>query len=450
MPGNYKLVIWSPLEHHRFGNSKFERDQERNNSIRFHKMDKARELANAGEHESAVEVYKSVLISAPNPSDVEACILELSKEYVILKDKQALASFVMESTQYMLKFAKAKTAKVLRQLIERLAEVPDSLDEQVQVCRECIAFADAEKRVFLKHSLSLKLANIFYLRREYQDALKLIDSLLSEFKKLDDKPSLVDVHLLESQVYHKLRNLAKARAALTASRTAANSIYCPTATIAELDLMSGILHCEDREYKVAYSYFYESFESYHNLSTPGAYSKACQVLKYMLLSKIMLNLIDDVKTITNAKYTKETYQSRGIDAMKSVAEAYNNRSLAEFNAALTQYKTELMGDELTRSHFNALYDTLLESNLCKIIEPFECVELSHIAKMIGLDSQQVEGKLSQMILDKVFYGVLDQGNGWLYIFDTPHQDATYDSALSLVSQLNNVVDQLFDKASVLY
>ena len=70
--------------------------------------------------------------------------------------------------------------------------------------------------------------------------------------------------------------------------------------------------------------------------------------------------------------------------------------------------------------------------------------------MIGLDAKQVEGKLSQMILDKVFFGVLDQGKGWLYIYDTPHQDATYDSALELVGELDKVVDQLFEKASVLY
>ena len=185
-------------------------------------------------------------------------------------------------------------------------------------------------------------------------------------------------------------------------------------------------------------------------STHNSYEKACHVLKYMLLAKIMLNLIDEVKNILNAKYTKETYQSKGIDAMKAVAEAYNSRSLLEFNSALRQYKEEIMGDELIRSHFNALYDTLLESNLCKIIEPFECVEVSHISKMIGLDAQQIEGKLSQMILDKVFYGVLDQGNGWLYIYETPHQDATYDCALELIGQLDKVVDQLYEKASVLY
>ncbi|AQZ11774.1 RPN6 (YDL097C) [Zygosaccharomyces parabailii] len=422
-------------------------------------LEQARQLVQSKDYDSAESVYLSLLNQSesadvkgndPRRNDQEACLLELGSLYADTKNKAKLREFIPHSTEYMLQFAKSKAAKVLKTLIERFEQVPDSLDDQIYVCQKCIEFAKNEKRVFLKQSLSIKLATLYYQKAQYKDSLDLINSLLREFKKLDDKPSLVDVHLLESQVYHKLRNMAKAKAALTASRTAANSIYCSTATVAELDLMSGILHCEDKDYKTAYSYFYESFENFHHLSAHNAFNKACRVLKYMLLSKIMLNLIDDVNNILNAKYTKESYQSRDIDAMSAIAEAYNSRSLLQFNATLREYKDELMGDELIRSHFNALYDTLLESNLCKLIEPFECVEISHVSKMIGLDAKQVEGKLSQMILDKVFFGVLDQGNGWLYIYDTPHQDATYDSALELVGELDKVVDQLFEKASVLY
>lgn len=422
-------------------------------------LQRARDLVREKQYEEAEKTYLELLKNAqeergdvPNSrkNEQESCLLELGKLYVVTKDKTKLREFIPHSTEYMMQFAKSKTAKVLKTLIEDFEQVPDSYDDQIYVCKRSIEFAQKEKRVFLEHSISIKLATLFYLKGQYKDSLDLSGNLLRQFKKLDDKPSLVDVHLLESKVYHKLRNLAKAKASLTAARTAANSIYCSTATIAELDLMSGILHCEDKDYKTAFSYFYESFENFHNLSTHNSYEKACLVLKYMLLSKIMLNLIDEVKQILNAKYTKETYQSRGIEAMKQVAKAYNSRSLLDFNAAMRQYKEEIMGDELIRSHFNALYDTLLESNLCKIIEPFECVEISHISKMIGLDPQQIEGKLSQMILDKVFFGVLDQGNGWLYIYETPHQDATYDCALELISELDTVVDQLYEKASALY
>ena len=389
-------------------------------------------------------------VNTKEAQEKEQAILELGTIYGTTGQSQKLADLVPRSRDMMMKLAKSKIAKVLRALLDDFDMIPDSLDTQIKICQDSIDFASKEKRIFLKHSLSIRLATLYYQKTHYNESLQLINDLLRQFKKLDDKTSLLEVHLLECKVYHKLRNMAKSKASLTSARTSADSIYCPTLTMAELDLMSGILHCEDKDYKTAYSYFFESFEAFHSQTGPNTFDKACQVLKYMLLSKIMLNLIDDVKTILNAKYTKETYQSRGIDAMKAVAEAYNNRSLLEFNTAMTTYKEELMGDELIRSHFNALYDTLLESNLCKIIEPFECVEVSHISKIIGLDAQQVERKLSQMILDKVFYGVLDQGNGWLYIYDTPQQDATYDSSLELINQLNGVVEQLFEKAAVLY
>ena len=81
----------------------------------------------------------------------------------------------------------------------------------VRVLEENIAWAKGEKRIFLKHSLETRLGALYLELGEYQKALKLIDALLSELRRLDDKMILTEVHLLESRVYQGIRNFAKAK-----------------------------------------------------------------------------------------------------------------------------------------------------------------------------------------------------------------------------------------------
>merc|ERR1711893_584357 len=124
-------------------------------------------------------------------------------------------------------------------------------------------WAKDENRTFLRQALEARLISLYFDTVKYEEALALGSSLLRELKKMDDKALLVEVQLLESKVYHALSNLPKSRAALTSARTTANGIYCPPKLQASLDLQSGILHAaEEKDFKTAYSYFYEAFEGY--------------------------------------------------------------------------------------------------------------------------------------------------------------------------------------------
>jgi 26S proteasome regulatory subunit N6 len=80
------------------------------------------------------------------------------------------------------------------------------------------------------------------------------------------------------------------------------------------------------------------------------------------------------------------------------------------------------------------------------VEPYSVVEIEYVAQQVGQGRQAVETKyvydvlpfahlelikfsffcrrLSQMILDKVFHGVLDQGRGCLLVFDEPEADVS--------------------------
>ena len=285
------------------------------------------------------------------------------------------------------------------------------------------------------------------IKQSYYEALTLINSLLRELKRLDDKLVLVEVQLLESRVYHALGNQPKAKAALTSARTSAASVYTPPLLQAGLDMQSGMLHAEDQDFNTAFSYFIEALEGYHSQESTV---KATSALQYMLLCKIMLNLTDDVSSLLSSKQASKYSGSTSLEAMKAIARAHANRSLEEYESCLSRYRYELGSDTFIRNHLRRLYDAMLEQNLIKVIEPFSRVEIAHVAKMVGLDEGQVERKLSQMILDKVIVGVLDQGEGCLVVFDEAERDGGYDAALETIGRLSNVVDVLYgNQASML-
>ncbi|KAJ0030632.1 hypothetical protein Pint_14005 [Pistacia integerrima] len=295
---------------------------------------------------------------------------------------------------------KAKTAKIVRGIIDSVAKIPGTSDLQIALCREMVQWTRRKSA----HSLGSVL----------RQGLQHFDG----------------------------KNLPKAKAALTAARTAANAIYVPPAQQGTIDLQSGILHAEEKDYKTAYSYFFEAFEAFNALEDP----RAVFSLKYMLLCKIMVSQADDVAGIISSKAGLQ-YVGPELDAMKAVADAHSKRSLKLFETALRDYKAQLEEDPIVHRHLSSLYDTLLEQNLCRLIEPYSRVEIAHIAELIELPTDHVEKKLSQMILDKKFAGTLDQGVGCLIIFEDPKADAIYPATLETISNMGKVVDSLFVRSA---
>ncbi|XP_063384137.1 26S proteasome non-ATPase regulatory subunit 11 [Cydia fagiglandana] len=375
----------------------------------------------------------------------EQGILNLGEKYKKEGKAKELAELIKATRPFLSLISKAKAAKLVRALVDFFLDLEAGIGIEVQLCKECIEWAKEERRTFLRQSLEARLIALYYDTGMYTEALDLATALLRELKKLDDKNLLVEVLLFESKTYHALSNLPKARASLTSARTTANAIYCPPKMQAALDLQSGILHAADeRDFKTAYSYFYEAFEGYDGADSP----KALTGLKYMLLSKIMLSQAEEVAVICGSKAALK-YAGKELEAMRAVATASHKRSLADFQAALKTYKPELEEDAVVRAHLGALYDTMLEQNLCRIVEPYMRVQVEHVARSIRLPVVQVEKKLSQMILDKKLNGILDQGEGVLIVFDESPLEKTYETVLETIHHMSKVVDTLYQKAKKL-
>merc|ERR1712198_87371 len=380
----------------------------------------------------------------------ETVILDIGKKFRDDGNAKELENMIKMIRPFTKLLSKAKAAKLIRGLVDMYLDMETDKSgtravQAVELCKECIQWATEEKRIFLRQALEARLIGLYFDVGKYQEALADGSKLLKELKKLDDKNLLVEVQLLESKTYHALSNLPKARAALTSARTTANSIYVPPKVQAQLDLQAGILHAsEERDFKTAFSYFYEAFEQYDSVED----KHALIALKYMLMAKIMLNTPEEVQHIVSGKLALK-YQGQEIEAMKTVAQASKNRSLAEFQNAVKTYSKELEQDRIVAKHLDTLYQTMLEQNLCRIIEPYKRVQVKYVSEKINLPEAEVEKKLSLMILDQKFQGILDQETRVLIVFEKKERDTAYDDVIDTISAMSKVVDRLYQAAQKL-
>jgi len=290
-----------------------------------------------------------------------------------------------------------------------------------------------------------RLGSLLLEDQKYSEALDLLATLLSEVKRLDDKLLLVEIFLIECRTHYAVQNVPKSKAALTASKTNANAIHCPPLLQAEIDLWSGIIAAREKDFRTAYSYFYEAFEAFNAAEKS---KKAKENMKLMMLTKIMMNRPQEVKQIANSKSGLK-YDGPQIEAMQAVAAAHEERSLKKFEAVLQQHKAQLEEDMIISYHLTDLNETLLEQNVLRILEPFSKVEIKHVAELMELPLPRILQKLREMILDEKLNGTLDQGVGVLIVFEQEKIRSTYDNALKTIKNTSEVIDTLHGMASTL-
>ena len=128
--------------------------------------------------------------------------------------------------------------------------------------------------------------------------------------------------------------------------------------------------------------------------------------------------------------------------MKAVAQAGKQQNLLMFEKCKKAYEFELLDDPVIMRHFTFLYNTLLEDNLKKILEPYSEVQIDYIAKSIGLPMEKILQKLSEMILDEVIKGTLDQGRNCMIIYEETQSTEMFEHAIDTFDNLDKVVDSL--------
>lgn len=305
--------------------------------------------------------------------------------------------------------------KLTDKLIGKIKRKKELYAQIIELCQEIIKFCEETNNISMKNRIQTRLAEIYLINGYNSQALELTSKALVDLKRYEDNLGLIVLQLIESKIHYQSKGFSKAKAALTSVKTLTTKVYIEPKLQAELDMHAGILAAREKDYSLAYSYFYEAFDVY-NIPQIKKTAKALACLQYMIVCKIMSEQLDDINNIILGKQGQKYYGPQ-IEALKSIEGAVREKSVLKLQDNIEKNKGIFLKDEFLAHHLQNLHNELLEKNLIKIIEPYSHVEIEYVTGSIGLPQNEIMVKLRQMILDKKINGILDQGRGSLILYE---------------------------------
>ena len=332
--------------------------------------------------------------------------------------------------------------KLTDKLIAKLKKRKDLLNEIVNIAEEITKFCDKTNNISMKSKIQTRLAEVYYIHENYSKALDICNKVIFDLKRYEDNLGLIQLLLLESKIYYATNGISKAKASLTSVKTLITKVYVEPKLQANIDMHAGILAAYEKDFNLAYSYFFEAFDVY-NIPNKKRRNKGLRAFQYMILCKIVGGHIEEVNNVVLSKQGKDYYGPE-VEALRSIESAVKEKSIKLLEDNIEKNK-KYFTDKVINYHISNLHNDLLEKNLIKIIKPYSVVEIDFVAKSIGLNYQDVLNRLRQMILDKKINGILDQGKGSLIIYDVDTANPYLDKSIETFKNLEKVVEALDKK-----
>ena len=332
--------------------------------------------------------------------------------------------------------------KLTDKLIAKLKKRKDLLNDIVNIAEEITKFCDETNNISMKSKIQTRLAEVYYIHENYSKALDICNKVIFDLKRYEDNLGLIQLLLLESKIYYATNGISKAKASLTSVKTLITKVYVEPKLQANIDMHAGILAAYEKDFNLAYSYFFEAFDVY-NIPSKKRRNKGLRAFVYMILCKIVGGHIEEVNNVVLSKQGKDYYGPE-VEALRSIESAVKEKSIKLLEDNIAKNK-KYFTDRVINYHISNLHNDLLEKNLIKIIKPYSVVEIDFVAKTIGLNYQDVLNRLRQMILDKKINGILDQGKGSLIIYDVDSANPYLDKSIETFKNLEKVVEALDKK-----
>ncbi|KAL0266181.1 UNVERIFIED_CONTAM: hypothetical protein PYX00_011898 [Menopon gallinae] len=378
----------------------------------------------------------------------ERTIMDAVSSLVEERDFKRILSLVVNMQSLWSDVTTVRITKIVKKILKALPS--DKAQEVLGLVSELIAWADKENKKILKLDLECKRINALLNIGRHTECLESTRRVMKDLKRFDDKENQIRLYICESRAFYDLQDIAKSRSSLTSARILAVSAYCPYELQAQIDLLCGMLICEEKQYSTAYSYFVEAIDSFKLAKEPEG---ALLTGRYLLLSKIIDKRWQDISNLMKSKIFIPFLNDAFIQLLLKVEVSCRNRDLRAYHMLLDENKDIINTDKFIKSHLYFLYGVLFESNILKIIEPYSNIKISTISDALGFSRHDVEDTIRKMILERKINGTIDNVNGCIFLFDRRDTEESLDLCQPFMldkARILRFVQKAMDERGFLY
>lgn len=126
---------------------------------------------------------------------------------------------------------------------------------------------------------------------------------------------------------------------MTSVKSLSTKVYVEPKLQAEIDFHAGILAAHEKDYDLAYSYFYEAFDTF-SLPSVNNSESALRALKLMILVKIIGDKLEDIHNIVYGKMGLK-FAGADIDALRAIENSVKKRSVVIMKESIGKYSESL-------------------------------------------------------------------------------------------------------------
>uniref|UniRef100_A0A0N5AFY3 COP9 signalosome complex subunit 2 n=1 Tax=Syphacia muris TaxID=451379 RepID=A0A0N5AFY3_9BILA len=314
----------------------------------------------------------------------------------------------------------------------------DLLQTFYETTLEALKVAKNERLWFKTNT---KLGKLYFDRKEFTKLEKIVKQLRASCKnelgEEDQKKGtqLLEIYALEIQMYTEQKNNKALKALYEQSLRVKSAIPHPL-IMGVIRECGGKMHLREGQFEKAHTDFFEAFKNYDESGS----SRRSNCLKYLVLANMLIK--SDINPF-DSQEAKPFRADPEIVAMNKLVGAYQNNDLVEFENVLKENRKAIMADPFIREHIEELLTNIRTQVLAHVCSPYSRVTLSHLAKELRIDLDEVKSLLSELILDGTLSASIDEINGVLLTNSEPAmpREAALESLIKELERLGLAIQE---------